>query len=442
MFHRNCIRMLHPRISIRINTWILSSNSFRPTSSKATYFNEESAFDPLKAKFDQRMHKVHGSMDAIHLSNSDQAQLMPGDNMAAVLNKALEVEIYPMERPSIIEPWEVLLNVDHTGICGSDLEYYKHGVIGPFELKQPMIMGHESGGTVLAVGNAVNNVQPGDKVALEPGLVCGECASCKAQKYNLCPEVTFFATPPVHGTMRKYMKHHFKYCYKIPNEMSTEEAAWCEPLSVGIHTGGNIANIQKGATVAIFGAGPIGIINLLTSIGYGAKQIVITDINDDKLRMVNEYIANNPSLAGCKVLTRNTMTNPITTEFIGDIGLCDHALECVGNAKVLVDALNMTKSGGTVTVIGMAADSNMNIDISNVNVEEKTLNGVFRYRYTYERAIDMISTGKIGDVKQLITHRANPWDRKELEQALNMLDPKVQLESGTTHMKIMYDMNQ
>ena len=109
------------------------------------------------------------------------------------------------------------------------------------------------------------------------GLVCGECNACKAKKYNLCPEVTFFATPPVHGTMRKYMKHHFEYCYKIPDNMTTEEAAWCEPLSVGIHTGGNVACINPGETVAIFGAGPIGIINCLTSIGYGASKIIITE---------------------------------------------------------------------------------------------------------------------------------------------------------------------
>ena len=201
-----------------------------------------------------------------------------------------------------------------------------------------------------------------------------------------------------------------------------------------------MANIQNGASVAIFGAGPIGIINLLTSIGYGAKNILITDITNDKLKMVNEYIANNPSIGNVNILTRNTLESPITPEFITE-NLMDNALECVGHPKVLADALNITKSGGTVTVIGMAADSNMSVDMSHVNVQEKTLNGVFRYRYTYERAIEMISKGKIGDVKQLITHRANPWQLSELEEALNMLDPKVQAESGRTDMKIMYDMN-
>ena len=118
-------------------------------------------------------------MEAIKLSEQDQKRLMPEDNMAAVLNKALDVEIYQMERPSIIQPWEVLIRVDHTGICGSDLEYYKHGVIGPFILKQPMIMGHESGGTVLATGKAVDNVKPGDKVLFHAaaggvGLIAGQ----------------------------------------------------------------------------------------------------------------------------------------------------------------------------------------------------------------------------------------------------------------------------
>ena len=288
---------------------------------------------------------------------------------------------------------------------------------------------------------------------IHSGLTCGECSNCKAKKYNLCPEVTFFATPPVHGTMRKYMKHHFEYCYPIPQEeqidpddgqkmnpMTTEEAAWVEPLSVGMHAGGNVAGIKPGSAVAIFGAGPIGIINLLTSIGYGATKIIITDINDDKLKMVDDYIKNNPQIQGCEVKTVNTLKQPLTEEFMKE-NLCDYALECVGHQMVMNDALNITKPGGVITVIGMAADSNMKVDLSNVNVMEKTINGVFRYRYTYKEAIKKISKGKLGDITKLITHRANPWDMNELEQALKMLDPKEQEKSGVTHMKIMYDMN-
>ena len=172
MLQRRSLRILREATSVAFRNVSPISSFYRNTSNKAGYFSEEACLDPLKQNFDKRQNKIFGSMDAIKLSEADQKRLMPEDNIAAVLNKPLEVEIREMERPSIIQPWEVLINVDHTGICGSDLEYYKHGVIGPFELKQPMIMGHESGGTVLALGKAVNNgLKVGDKVALEPGII-------------------------------------------------------------------------------------------------------------------------------------------------------------------------------------------------------------------------------------------------------------------------------
>lgn len=98
-----------------------------------------------------------------------------------------------------IKPDEVLVRLEYVGICGSDIHYYETGRIGDYIVEPPFVLGHEPGGTVVEVGSAVSNLKPGDRVALEPGKTCGRCEFCREGKYNLCPDVVFFATPPVDG---------------------------------------------------------------------------------------------------------------------------------------------------------------------------------------------------------------------------------------------------
>ncbi|WP_034389031.1 alcohol dehydrogenase catalytic domain-containing protein, partial [Deinococcus sp. YIM 77859] len=98
-------------------------------------------------------------------------------------------------------PHEVRVRVRRVGVCGSDVHYYTHGRIGPFVVEAPLILGHEVMGVVDAVGRRVTRLQVGDRVALEPGLPCRRCAYCKRGAYNLCPDMTFMATPPVHGAL-------------------------------------------------------------------------------------------------------------------------------------------------------------------------------------------------------------------------------------------------
>lgn len=393
------------------------------------------------------MHKVHGSVEATKLKPHTFSQ----PNVCVVLEQTETLKYYELPFPEILEPWEVVIEISKIGFCGSDFEYWKKGKIGPYILNQPMIMGHETGGKILALGKQAeeeNRLKIGDIVALEPGLVCGECTACKADMYNLCPQVAFFATPPVHGTMRRYMKHHYKYCYTVGNPNTSDKnedelgelAALCEPLSVGIHAGGkNVAQIKNGDFVGIFGSGPIGIINMLTSIHYGATNIFITDIMQEKLDIVNKYLNDNPSVSkSCKVKTFNTGKNGVklteellANEFGLSQGKCDHAIECVGNEFVLTSALEHTRSGGMVTVIGMAADPSMKMDVSHLNIMEKTINGVFRYRYTYNEAIEMLLSGKVGDATKLITSRPDTWNESELNEAM----PAI-----ATNMKIMFQL--
>ena len=147
------------------------------------------------------------------------------------------VEEMGFERRSVPVPKddEALVKLEYVGICGSDLHYYEDGKIGNYIVKPPFVLGHEPGGTVVAVGKNVKNVKVGDRVALEPGKTCGHCEFCKQGKYNLCPDVVFFATPPVDGVFCEYVAHEAALCFKLPDNVSTMEGALLEPLAVGFH---------------------------------------------------------------------------------------------------------------------------------------------------------------------------------------------------------------
>ncbi|CAM9810642.1 unnamed protein product, partial [Choristocarpus tenellus] len=129
----------------------------------------------------------------------------------------------------------LLKQVGAVGICGSDVHYLKHMRIADFIVEKPMVIGHESAGVVAEVGSAVLDLKVGDRVALEPGVPCRACGHCRGGGYNLCKSMEFHATPPVHGSLARCVVHPSDFCYKLPEGMSLEEGAMCEPVSVGIH---------------------------------------------------------------------------------------------------------------------------------------------------------------------------------------------------------------
>lgn len=122
---------------------------------------------------------------------------------------------------------------------------------------------------------------------MEPGLPCKLCEHCKTGRYNLCTEMRFFATPPVHGTLARFVVHDADFCFKLPDNVSFEEGAFLEPLSVAIHACRR-GNVQMGQRILILGAGPIGVLNLLTAKAIGAGKVVITDLDDGRLALAKK----------------------------------------------------------------------------------------------------------------------------------------------------------
>eukprot|EP01126_Amoeba_proteus_P058606 TRINITY_DN757_c0_g1_i8.p1 TRINITY_DN757_c0_g1~~TRINITY_DN757_c0_g1_i8.p1 ORF type:complete len:247 (+),score=29.69 TRINITY_DN757_c0_g1_i8:3-743(+) len=207
-------------------------------------------------------------------------------NLAIVLRerKQFSYEEIPMPHP---KPGSVIIRVHTTGICGSDVHYWAHGKCGPFVCNGPIILGHESSGIVEDVGQGVQHLKRGDRVAMEPGVPCRLCTYCRNGKYNLCPEMKFFATPPIDGTLANFIEHPADFCYKMPDHMSFEEGALLEPLSVAVHSCQR-GRVTAGSHVLITGAGPIGLVSLIVARALGATKVVLTDMLPSRLEIASK----------------------------------------------------------------------------------------------------------------------------------------------------------
>jgi len=320
------------------------------------------------------------------------------DNLTAILYKTDDIRL---EQQAVPEPAEdqVLLRMDSVGICGSDVHYWTHGAIGDFVVKAPMILGHEAAGIVAKVGSNVTNLKVGDRVAIEPGVPCGKCPYSKAGQYNLCINMKFCATPPVHGNLSRYYVHAADFCYKLPDHMSLEEGALMEPLAVGVHACRR-AGVSLGKKVLICGAGPIGLVNLLTAQAMGASEVVITDIAENRLEVAKTMGATHTyKVGGGK--TAEQMAEEIELLLGGNKP--DITIECSGVEASIRFGIFSTKSGGCIVLVGMGKPE-ATIPIVNAAVREVDIRGIFRYANCYPTAIAMVASGKV-DVKPLITHR-------------------------------------
>ncbi len=183
---------------------------------------------------------------------------------AAVLHAPHEivVEERPVPRP---EQHEVLVRVGSVGLCGSDVHYYEHGRIGDHVVRAPMVLGHEASGEVVGRGDRVTRHHLGQRVSLEPGVPCLACSHCLTGRYNLCPRMRFFATPPVDGAFCEYVVLHEAFAHPVPDTMSDDSAALLEPLSVGVWACTR-ARIGKGSRVLVTGSGPVGLVAMQTAL--------------------------------------------------------------------------------------------------------------------------------------------------------------------------------
>ncbi|EFN83387.1 sorbitol dehydrogenase [Harpegnathos saltator] len=321
---------------------------------------------------------------------------MAKDNLTAILYgiNDLRLENTPIEEP---RDDEVLLEMACVGICGSDVHYLVNGRIGDFVVREPMIVGHESAGVVTKLGKNVKNLKVGDRVAIEPGVSCRICKFCKTGRYNLCKDMVFCATPPVHGSLRRFYKHAADFCFKLPDHVSLEEGALLEPLSVGVHACKR-GSVGIGSKVLILGAGPIGLVTLLVAKAMGASKVVITDIIENRLKIAKKLGADDTYLVQKDKSESETMAD--IHAIFGDEP--DRTIDASGAQSSIRLAILVTKSGGVVVLVGMGAPE-VQVPLINALIREVDIRGVFRYVNDYGDALDLLASGKV-NVKPLITH--------------------------------------
>lgn len=312
---------------------------------------------------------------------------VPAEQQRSLLIKPEVVEV---ERAAVPQPGpdQVLIEISAVGICGSDVHYYEHGRIADFVVDQPLVLGHEASGVIRAVGAAVTERQVGQRVALEPQETCGHCKQCQAGRYNLCPQVQFYATPPVHGAFAEYVVLNAGRAHPIPDSMSDEAGALIEPLAVGV-TANRKAAVEPGDRVLVTGAGPVGLLAAGVAQARGG-WVAVSDTNDYRLQVAKDRGAHAIIDAGQGSVREQQ------DEF-------DVILECSGVAPAVLGAFDAAAPAARVVLVGMGA-ADMELPVGLIQSRELWVTGVFRYANCYPAAIALAADGAV-ELDSLVTGR-------------------------------------
>lgn len=304
----------------------------------------------------------------------------------------IEYEQRPVPTP---KDDEVLIRLEYVGICGSDLHFFETGRIGDCIATPPFVLGHEPGGVVVKTGAGVTSLSVGDRVALEPGKTCGHCEYCTSGRYNLCPKVEFFATPPYDGVFSEYAVHPASLCFPLPESVSTLEGALIEPLAVGFHAASQ-GGAKEGRTALVYGAGCIGLCCMMALRAAGVKEIVIVDVLPARLEKAREL--------GCPETVNAADHDAVEqlSRLFGGKGY-DLIIETAGTEATTRQAIEIARKGADIVLVGYTKSGEVTLPMSKALDKELTLHTTFRYRYMYPKAIKAVDEG-IVDLKNLASH--------------------------------------
>lgn len=323
----------------------------------------------------------------------------------AVMKAIGKIELEEREIPQLKEG-EVLIKIGYVGICGSDVHYFETGAIGDFVVKPPFVLGHEAAGTVVALGEGVDSLKIGDRVAMEPGKTCGHCEFCRTGRYNLCPDVQFFATPPYDGVFQEYVAYDASMCFRLPDNVSLMEGALIEPLAVGFHAA-NQGGAHIGQKAVVFGSGCIGLMCLMALKAEGVTEVYVVDVIDKRLEKAMELGA-----AGVINSSKENAVERIM-ELAGGYGV-DLAIDTAGADVTINQGIRMVKPGGTIVCVGYSRSGKVTLDMSVALNKEITFRTVFRYRHIYPMAIAAVSSGLI-NLRNVVT---DTFTLDEIQEAM------------------------
>ena len=314
---------------------------------------------------------------------------------AAFLTGLRQMEIRETDAPSIGRDDEVLLRVEVVGVCGSDVHTYKTGQIGGQAVKYPWTVGHECAATVAETGSAVANLPLGQRVVVDPLLVCGECDQCLSGRRHTCRNQRFLASPgQAPGALAEYLVMPAECCFPIPDAMSFDQAVMVEPFSIGLYAQ-RMANMPPGGSATILGCGPIGLSVLLALKAAGATRTYCTDLLGERLALA-------------EWLGADWTGDPDAQDVVAEITALapegvDRVFECAGEQETVDQAVALLKPGGMLVMIGIPEVDRISLPIHIMRRREITFQNVRRQNECIGPAIEMIAAGAV-DVDPLMTH--------------------------------------
>lgn len=305
---------------------------------------------------------------------------------ALVHTKPMQFEFREAPRPQPTDD-EALVRVKAVGICGSDV----HGYTGTTGRRiPPLIMGHEASGVVEAVGRNVKNVSPGDRITFDSTIYCNQCPACRQGRVNLCQSrmVLGVATPTFHreGAMAEYLVVPWWIIHRLPDAVAFEEAALVEPAGVGMHAA-RITPVEVNDVVAVVGAGQIGLLAMQGVRVKGAGTTVVLDVKEDRLAFARQLGAD---------VTINPAKGDVAEQMRKAVGRADAdaVLEAVGNEAAVKLALDLTKLGGNLTLIGNVTPK-IQVNLQDIVSHEVTIRGSCAIAGEYPACLNLMAQGRL-----------------------------------------------
>ncbi|RPI25438.1 MAG: alcohol dehydrogenase [Acidobacteria bacterium] len=321
--------------------------------------------------------------------------------LAARLYGSRDIRIDTLPVPGPPGPGEALVRVQATGICGSDLHTYIDARIGDIALQSPLILGHEFAGSVAGVGPESRDghdlaLPPGQLVAVDPAVPCHRCEFCEGGHPNLCRRLHFCGLWPDDGSLREYIRVPARTCFPLPEGLTAEEGALLEPLGVALHAV-NLAHLRVQESVAVLGAGPIGLLILKVALLSGAYPVIVTDRLAWRLEAARRF--------GAHEVVQIEDNDPVRTIVDATEGRgVDVVFEAAWGGLAAEQAIEIACLGGRIIMVGIPSESKLTLPAAPARRKGLTVRFSRRMKHTYDRAIPMVMARRV-KLTELITHR-------------------------------------
>ncbi|TFD89370.1 NAD(P)-dependent alcohol dehydrogenase [Cryobacterium lactosi] len=328
---------------------------------------------------------------------------IPQMMQASVLTGPKQVEVQEVAVPTVGSK-DVLVRVDAVGVCGSDAHFYRAGRIGNLVVAGPIVLGHETAGVIVAVGELVDPSRVGQRVSIEPQRPCRRCEYCLGGDYNQCRDIEFYGAYPTHGSFAQYAVIPDDFAYLLPDHLSMAEGALIEPLSVAVYACRK-ATVGPGTRVLIAGAGPIGVLTAQVAHAFGASEVIISDPQEHRRAFAERF-------------TGVSAISPSDLE--PDVPIVDVFIDASGAPAAIAAGIRAVRALGKVVLVGMGMDD-VSLPVALMQHREITLTGTFRYAHTWPLAIELAANGSV-NLSELVTS-VHALDDVEAAMLAATIDP-------------------